>query len=444
MTSLESRLSRGLILTLALLALLGFGLAHYSINRLTNEFIVGRLEHDLDALLADLELDASGHPQLASDSLKPVFEQPYSGHYFKISAPGGELRSRSLWDADFPLPEPSGNGIASLEVPGPDRQELLVIARRVRFGDESVTVGVTEDLSAFHTGLRTLTASLSGLALAAFGGLLLWQRLLIRRGLAPLEWVRRDLQQLGEGRIERLPTEVPQELRPLVDEINRLGTLVAQRLQRSRNALGNLAHALKTPLAVLTQLERHPALSEHAHLRDELTRRTQEIDRLLRRELKRARIAGSATPGMRVDLEREIDALVAVLERIHAERRLSFGTRIAAQSAPIDRDDLLELLGNLMDNACQWAHSRVLVSAAEADGELVLTVEDDGPGVADEQLALLGQRGKRLDESRAGSGLGLAIAQDIVDSYAGRLQLGRSTTLGGFSAQIRLPLAASH
>ena len=232
--------------------------------------------------------------------------------------------------------------------------------------------------------------------------------------------------------------ETPIEIQPLVAEINRLIELMGQRLQRSRHALGNLAHALKTPLTQLLQLaERQPQ-----DLRTELERPTRQVKILIERELKRARIAGGAAPGQRVLLKREVADLVDTLGKIYREKALRIDCHIPSGSLfPGDRDDLLELLGNLLDNACQWAAGRVRLSVAESDFCLSVSVEDDGPGCPPAHLDRLTRRGARLDEDRNGHGLGLAIVADIVDQYGGFLRLGRSQDLGGFAARIEFPVA---
>jgi signal transduction histidine kinase len=159
------------------------------------------------------------------------------------------------------------------------------------------------------------------------------------------------------------------------------------------------------------------------------------------RELKRARIAGAAMPGQRVLLAREIGDLVSTLKKIHRDKHLTIRCRIPVDSLfPGERDDLLELLGNLLDNACKWAVGTVRLTVLETDAWQRLVVEDDGAGCSDEQLGLLTRRGSRIDESRVGHGLGLAIVADIVTQYGGRLELGRSEDLGGFMARVELPL----
>jgi signal transduction histidine kinase len=165
---------------------------------------------------------------------------------------------------------------------------------------------------------------------------------------------------------------------------------------------------------------------------------------LIDRELKRARIAGAAAPGQRVILENEIKDLVDTLKKIYRNKELSIQCQIPKGSFFTgDRDDLLELLGNLLDNACQWATHRILLTVKHNTEGLCLRVEDDGPGCPPEQLDLLTQRGVRIDESHGGHGLGLAIVADILEHYEGRLHLGRSSDLGGFLAQVEIPKSIS-
>ena len=228
-----------------------------------------------------------------------------------------------------------------------------------------------------------------------FGVLLLVQRLIVRRGLAPLEQIRRELPRLARGEIPQLSGEAPAEVQPLVAELNRLLELLDQRQRRSRHALGNLAHALKTPLTVLTQLaEQLPPAGDSTLWWRDLRQQLQHIRALTERELKRARIVGGGAPGQRVMLEREVTDLVETLYRIHRDRNLIIETRIPPDCGfPGDRDDVLELLGNLLDNACQWAKTRVrLTATANAEGWW-LRVEDDGPGCSPEQMEGLRQRG---------------------------------------------------
>ncbi len=441
MNSLQARLSAGQILALTARIALAVAIGGYSLRRIAEDFVATRLEHDLETLVAALEFDAGGRLQLAADRIGAVFRQPYSGHYYQIESAGDKIRSRSLWDAELPLPPLAADRFTRAFVTGPQDQRLLLVGRTLRIRDQAVAIAVTENFTPVEAGLRRLLLNFGFIALALFGALLLLQRLIVRRGLAPLEQVRRELPRLARGEIAQLPVEAPDEVRPLVAELNRLLDLLNQRQRRARHALGNLAHALKTPLTALTQLTDQPPPT--GDVRDwwwDLRQQLQHIRGLTERELKRARIAGGGNPGQRVLLAGEVADLVETLRRIHRDRALRFELRIPSDSAFAgDRDDLLELLGNLLDNACQWAASVVWLSAGADAERLWLRVEDDGPGCPPEQLELLRQRGTRIDESRAGHGLGLAIVGDIVAQYGGTLRLDRSGSLGGLLAEATLP-----
>lgn len=441
MTSLQARLSTGLILALAALVVLAVALGGYSLRRLVENFVAARLEQDLETVLAALRFDAAGRPQLATDRLGATFHQPYSGRYYQIETPDGEICSRSLWDAELRLPPLTTDRFSRIFVSGPQDQHLLLVGRAFRVEDRPVAIAVTEDFTAVNAGLQRLLLEFILIALALFGALLWLQRLIVRRGLGPLEAIRRELPRLAQGEIPQLSIDAPDEVRPLVVELNRLLELLDQRQRRSRHALGNLAHALKAPLTALTQLaERPPPVGDTDRWWRDLRQQLQQVRALTERELKRARIIGGGAPGQRVRLDREVADLVDTLRRIHHDRDVRIETRIPPDSGfPGDRDDLLELLGNLLDNACQWATSLVRLTVGATTEHLWLRIEDDGPGCPPEQLEGLRRRGARIDESRAGHGLGMAIAGEIVAQYGGALWLGRSEALGGFLAAVVLP-----
>lgn len=440
MHSLQSRLSTGIIIALALLVVVLLAVGSYSLRHLAEDFVGERLEHDIDALLATMFFNGRDQLRLRPGRLSPIFRQPYSGHYYKIQAGGVTLRSRSLWDADLSIPPTTRNRITRRFIRGPQDQQLLMLARTFRLQGQNVVIAVTEDFTGLAAGLRRLTVNLSLLALVLLSVLILAQRWLVHQGLKPLEKIRRDILRLTHGEIHRLNADTPSEVRPLVEQINHLIGVMEKRLQRSRHALGNLAHALKAPLTILTQLVEQPEVKAQGEVGAELALQTRQIHSLLNRELKRARIAGAATPGQRVVLTDEVADLVDTLKKIYRDKPLDLQCRIPPNSLfPGERNDLLELLGNLLDNACQWAARSVRLTVKETDKWQQLSVEDDGPGAPPEQLELLTRRGVRVDESRSGHGLGLAIVTDIAEQYDGRLRLGRSQDLGGFLAEVELP-----
>ena len=228
------------------------------------------------------------------------------------------------------------------------------------------------------------------------------------------------------------------ELEPLVAQINHLLAHTEDSLKRSRNALGNLGHALKTPMAVLLSAASSEALKGHPQLSQLLRDQLEQIQQRLNRELNRARLAGETLPGALFDCEKELPVLLATLNMIHGDHLdLSYHVSPGLQ-LPWDREDLLELLGNLLDNACKWADADIRLSVSETQQGYLLVVEDDGPGIPEAQRNQVLGRGARLDEQIDGHGLGLGIVRDIVEVWGGTLQL-QESELGGLKALVELP-----
>jgi signal transduction histidine kinase len=390
--------------------------------------------------------------QLRSDGLGPIYRQPFSGHYYEVIGPdGSRWLSRSLWDQRLAA-EPLPAGIVSdWETRGPVGQRLLVRSAGYRIDDATVTIAVAEDLNPLLAELQVFERLFAVLAIAGLVLMLLVQRLIVQRALRRLQPIYRDIEALERGTAERITEAVPLEILPLVRKFNALLAVYGQRLERSRNAAGNLAHALKTPLnLLLQQLERLDDAREPAQRQadSELQRQRcieqfQRVQALVERELKRARIAGGVRPGSTFDAAADLPVLIELLERMHADKGLTIRCDIRVK-APlmVDREDMLELVGNLLDNACKWAESQVHCRLDRVAEGLLLSVDDDGPGCSDAELAAIGERGVRVDERMDGHGLGLSIVREILDLYHGRLTLGRSPSLGGFRASVELPVAS--
>ncbi|MDZ7752807.1 MAG: ATP-binding protein [Gammaproteobacteria bacterium] len=280
----------------------------------------------------------------------------------------------------------------------------------------------------------------AGFAIATLVAILLvlaLQRQLLRRGLSPLERTRGEVRELELGTRHQLSGDAPAEIQPLIQAFNRLLETLEERLKRSRKAAGDLAHGLKTPLSMLGSLVERPVIDPP--LRAEMTRQLALIQGRIERELRRARLMGGTAPGALFRPATDAADLVATLEHIHRDAGLGLETRIVGDEAfPADREDMMELLGNLLDNAFKWAAQRIELTVESSPETLTITLDDDGPGVPEEQLETLARRGRRLDETREGHGLGLAIVRDIVDFYGGGLAIGPSPGLGGLRVQVRL------
>ncbi len=438
MRSIQRRLSLGLG---GVLLVVGLALAQGSLwlfDSGLRRFLQDGLKDETESLLIALVRGPQG-VQLDEQRVDPAFQRPFSGHYFRIDFAGQSWRSRSLWDRD--LQQPAVVGLQAELGDGPSGQHLLLYrADYQRFG-QHFAISVAQDYTPILHNFRRLQWLGLGLGGGALLLILLAQRYTVRSALRPLERVRRQLAQLQQGRRSELDNAVPMELEPLVTQINRLLAHTEDSLKRSRNALGNLGHALKTPLAVLVSLANREELQAHAELRNSLREQLEQIEQRLARELTRARLAGEVLPGAHFDCAEELPALLATLGMIHSRGLQLDWQAVPGLSLPWDREDLLELLGNLLDNACKWADQRVqLHVTVEVDG-YGLCIDDDGPGIAAERREEVLGRGTRLDEQVAGHGLGLGIVRDMVEAWNGSLSL-EDSPLGGLRILIRLPRRA--
>ena len=435
MKSIQARLSLGLI---AVLVLVGLALAQLSLWLFEvglQRYLETGLRKESENLLIALVRGQSGL-ELDERRLSSAYQRPFSGYYFRIDFDGGSWRSRSLWDLDMPAPASSGLH-TDLQL-GPENQQLLVLRSDYRRFGQPISISVAQDYTPVRDQFRRMQQIGLGLGLVALILVLVLQRITVTRSLRPLERVRGQIAQLQQGKRSQLDTQVPSELEPLVAQINHLLAHTEDSLRRSRNALGNLGHALKTPLAVLLSLASSEHLKDAPQVRVQLREQLQQIQQRLSRELNRARLAGDALPGAQFDCDAELPGLLSTLGMIHGEG-LELSPRVPpGQLLPRDRDDLLELLGNLLDNACKWADSEVRLTIEEQAERYQLVIDDDGPGIPESDRQQVLERGTRLDEQVDGHGLGLGIVRDIVEVWGGQMTL-QDSPLGGLQVSIALP-----
>jgi signal transduction histidine kinase len=402
-----------------------------------------RLDVLLESLIVSAEFDRNQGVYLSGPMAEPRFEQPYSGWYWQITPRQGQvLISRSLWDRELrqnlaiPVPQPH-----HYYTMGPDDQEVRVVERDIIFpdADSSVRFAVaavtTENKLEVTRFVRAIVIALGLMGLGLIGAVIVQ----VRYGLRPLRTLQHELGRVRSGEVDRLEGRYPAEISPVVGELNKLVEHNSEVLARARTHVGNLAHALKTPLSVLM----NDSASEATPLAISIRRQLEVMRRLVDHYLVRARTAAAGQViGTRTPVQPAVHSLKSTLEKIHAGRGLSIsvtgGDRLNFRG---ERQDFDEMLGNLMDNACKWAAHQVRVSIDKQDFELVFLVEDDGPGISDEQIETVFSRGQRLDEAIPGSGLGLSIVRDISGLYGGAVTLGRSE-LGGLKASLVLPAAA--
>ncbi|WP_322977541.1 sensor histidine kinase [Pseudomonas sp. C11] len=435
MRSIQRRLSLGLAGALLLVGLILAQASLWVFDRGLRAYLEEDLRDEAQGLLAALVRGPAGL-QLDERRLDPSFQRQFSGHYFRIDFSEQSWRSRSLWDRE--LLKPDGPGMHAELGDGPQGQRLLVYRADYRRYGQNLTISVAQDYAPILQGFRRMQWLGLGMGGAALLLILIAQRYTVRRALKPLEQVRQQIAQLQQGQRSELDAQVPEELEPLVAQINHLLAHTEETLKRSRNALGNLGHALKTPLAVLISLAGRDELAAYPALRATLREQLEQIEQRLSRELGRARLAGEALPGARFDCAQELPGLFATLAMIH-DHGLNLEWKAAAGLiVQRDREDLLELLGNLLDNACKWADSRVQLELVEEGGMLRIHVDDDGPGIEPQRREDVLGRGTRLDEQVAGHGLGLGIVRDIVEAWGGSIAL-QDSPLGGLRVLLELP-----
>jgi signal transduction histidine kinase len=415
-----------------------------------------RLDVYLKTLVAEVSApdDAEKLPQVLSE---PLFDLPLSGWYWQTTRLTGakpEVKSsRSLWDAGLPhledLNVPIGSdGTRKRYVAGPEDQRLRIVERTVDLGEEGrYLVAVAGDAQEVEDEAQSFDRALAVTFGVLATALLLTTMFQVRFGLAPLKRISASLAAIRGGTAERLEGRFPEEIAPLARETNALIDANREIVERARTHVGNLAHALKTPLSVIVN-------EAAARGEDPLAAKVREQAAVMRDQvqhhLERARIAARATViGTVTEVAPVVTAMARTMEKIHRDR----GIAIDIETAPAtkfrgEKQDLEEMVGNLVDNACKWAQSRVTVEVFTGRAEsaaihtLRVVVDDDGPGLNPSQRERIQvpRRGNRLDETKPGSGLGLSIVTDLAALYGGALTLG-TAPIGGLRAELVLPAA---
>ncbi|MDP1582844.1 MAG: sensor histidine kinase [Bradyrhizobium sp.] len=412
-----------------------------------------RLNLYLRTIIAEVATPESKPDQLQSLG-EPLFELPLSGWYWQIARADGdkpELRaSRSLWDKKLPKLEEHGAeltaaGVRLGYVDGPEGQKLRMVERPVDLGiDGKFLVSVAGDATEIFDETRSFDYYLGSTFTALSIVLVLTTIFQVRFGLAPLKRISEKIADVRSGRAERLEGEFPVEIAPLARETNALIDANREIVERARTHVGNLAHAIKTPLSVIVN-------EASARGADPFAAKVLEQAAIMRDQvahhLERARIAARLTViGTVTEVAPAIEALRRTMEKIHRDRDIAIGVKADA-SAKFrgERQDFEEMAGNLVDNACKWAASQVSIEvsvepAAEpgAGPMLRIIVDDDGRGLSATERAQVSRRGQRLDESKPGSGLGLSIVVDLAALYGGSLALGNAP-IGGLRAELVLP-----
>jgi signal transduction histidine kinase len=412
-----------------------------------------RLGVYLRTLISDVASPENPNEPFPQSVSEPLFELPLSGWYWQVTRIDGgkpDVRaSRSLWDGSLPR-LPVENAAAAVAIrtgyaAGPEDQKLRVVERTIDLGDEGTfLVSVAGDAAEIEDDIRSFDRALGLTFLALALVLLLTTAFQVRFGLLPLKRISQSLAAIRAGRAERLEGEFPVEIASLARETNALLDANREIVERARTHVGNLAHALKTPLSVMVN-------EATARGDDPLAQKVREQIDIMRdqvaRHLERARLAARLTVvGSITEFLPVMQAIVRTMEKAHPEKAVTL-----KMEAPEDlrfrgeRQDLEEMVGNLVDNACKWAQSRVVIEVStdrvDADNHVIrILVDDDGHGLTPAEREQVARRGRRLDETKPGSGLGLSIVVELAALYGGGLTLG-SAPLGGLRAELVLPAA---
>jgi signal transduction histidine kinase len=415
-----------------------------------------RLDVYLRTLVADVASPEESSDKFPQSIGEPLFDLPLSGWYWQVSrldTTKPEVRSsRSLWDGGLPrLPEGSEStasaGYLQGYAQGPEEQRLRLVERNIDLGDEGrYLIAVAGDASEIDDEIRSFDRAIALTFAALTAVLLLTTALQVRFGLAPLKRISQSLAAIRSGRAERLEGRFPVEIASLARETNELIDANREIVERARMHVGNLAHALKTPISVMVN-------EAAARGNDVLAQKVREQTDIMRdqvaRQLERARMSARLTVvGTVTDVPPVVTALARTMEKLYRERDIAIEIDEPEHARfRGEQQDLEEMVGNLVDNACKWAQSRVAIEVVEerTDPEIErpvvrIIVDDDGPGLSVSEREQVAMRGRRLDETKPGSGLGLSIVVELAGLYGGGLTLG-TAPIGGLRAELALPAA---
>ena len=433
------------IVALAAAGLILTQLYRQSVERAFDE----RLDVYVKTIVAALAEETLQTPRISGNFGEPRFTIPLSGWYWQISRNGEiVLASESLFGALLPLPSDAGiradaNRTRHAVLIGPGDRRLRVLEREIGIDGVTYSIAAAGNADEMETEILAFRNRV-GLTLAVFGiGLVATMVFQVRFGLRPLERIRRALADIREGRAMHIDGEVPSEIEPLVRELNALLSSSQAIVERARTQVGNLAHALKTPLSVII----NEARAQHDPYAEKVVEQARLMRDQVQHHLDRARIAARVNViGASCEVSPVIKSLTRAMRQIHTGTNLEIAPLPASELRfRGERHDLEEMIGNLYDNACKWAQGRVRLSVRPAsgddeDGRFAVIIEDDGPGLSPPQRRKATRPGRRLDESKPGSGLGLSIVSELTGLYGGRLTL-EDSELGGLRAVLELPAA---
>ncbi len=433
MYSVKKRLRKSLLWQMIVLMLLILLMLYIFMQQLVKEQFLTRLQHDAESLITVL-LQQDGRWILDPTHISTVYNRVRSGHYYIVKTPDKTIRSRSLFDFEVEPPALDNQQSRSYKMPGPGGETWLVWQQIIHKQGKPFELWLAEDITPVQRHLVHFSIIAVLLIIAISLLFIVIQQKILDRTFAVFGALRNNLQSIRQGEAESADLPLPQEISPLVREIELLVSQLKQRIVRTRSAIGNLAHEIKRPLQIVS------LYIDSGGDRQAVKSAFDEIHNIVDRELRRARISGANAVGGRFDVTQEIPILLQVMQKIYPEVKVSLDIQPHLAAMNLDRDDMLELSGNLIDNAFKYSNGEVAIQFSLQRETLKLVIEDDGAGVASEYLDKITEKGYRLDENREGHGLGLSICADIVDSYQGEIQFTRSM-LGGLKVEVQIPVS---
>lgn len=404
-----------------------------------HDSIIARLQEDLEQVLMATQLN-NNELTIDQSQLSGFYKPVFSGRYYQLNLPEQEIRSRSLWDQklDIRLLEKGESRVWQSKGPQNHDIQLLSLGLSSETLNVNATLTVAQDLSIGRKIFTQIYGTKLGVNLAMLLAMIAGIFLVLRQSFKPINQIQQILSKLREGEITSLEVKnIPPELQALASTYNELLEYSSKQIERSRNNIGNLSHGLKTPLAVMQQQVEALGLKD-PNTAIALQNQLDLIHKMIERKLAAARITGDMLPAAQMQLPKDLEDLCNTLSKVHFNKRLLCNIDIAEHITrlPLHREDGMELIGNLLDNAHKWANARVDIRAKLEEETIILIIEDDGLGVASEELKLLTNRGRRLDEATMGHGLGLSIVKDIAEQYEIKLTFAHSD-LGGLKICVR-------
>lgn len=433
MYSLKNRITRNLTINM-IIVMSGLSVVMYfSMQQLLQDYVLSRLQSDAESLASVVQRDQTRQWRVLPGRMSNVYDRVRSGHYYRVEVNDQVIESRSLFDAEFPpLGEVSGLRGDYL-VRGPGEERWLVWFQQIRKDGQAITISIAEDIEPINHQLLLYMGYALVLVVLVTGMLTYLQQRTLYRSFYIFEWLRQNLASIRHRKMDKSALEIPREILPLVGEIEKLVDQLHKRIERTRHAIGNLSHELKRPIQLLSlQLESDDSVDRLKPLED--------IKKIVERELRRVKISGTPGRGAEFDLAAEIRLMIELMHKIYAHIQVRFQCTDPLPAIDLDRDDLLELIGNLLDNACKFAATRVKLEIEASQDRLKLVLEDDGQGLDPGQVEQIRTRGVRLDESVAGHGLGLGICTDILDNYHASMSFSVAQ-LGGLQVDVEIPLS---